>query len=291
MSWPAVQHKPASASNPSGRAALRLRASPCSKTSSGQAKNNNIRFAHAHPDSAKAPRRFATADEIAATIVYSAGSPFRPPRERQCARTAAKCGRCLAWLSKSIGGWKAVILMGKKKTKAKLEQDAGAEREAVLNERESRPFGESQLMRLKTQLASVELLLAHADRGRVDRRPESGKWSAREILAHIGRYHEVFLERVRRILTEPVPHFARYRAEEDPSWPEWASRPVGEIRAPLTALRTELIGELTRLRSSDFSKVGVHSSFGEMTLTLWLEFFLVHEAHHLYVMLQCLRES
>jgi hypothetical protein len=28
-----------------------------------------------------------------------------------------------------------------------------------------------------------------------------------------------------------------------------------------------------------------------MALSLWLEFFLVHEAHHLYVILQRLREQ
>lgn len=149
---------------------------------------------------------------------------------------------------------------------------------------------ESQLARLKTQLASVEVLFAGASPERIDRRPASGKWSARENLAHIGRYHEIFLERLHRILTETSPQFARYRAEEDPGWPEWTSRPLEEVRSQLTALRLKLIERIADLQASDYARVGIHSAFGEMTLSLWLEFFLVHEAHHLYVILQRIRE-
>ena len=149
---------------------------------------------------------------------------------------------------------------------------------------------ESQLVRLKTQLESVDVLFAGASPERIDRRPASGKWSARENLAHIGRYHEIFLERVRRILAETSPQFARYRAEEDPGWQEWASKPFEEIRNQVTALRMKLIDTIAGLQASDYTRVGIHSAFGEMTLSLWLEFFLVHEAHHLYVILQRIRE-
>ena len=49
---------------------------------------------------------------------------------------------------------------------------------------------------------------------------------------------------------------------------------------------------MARLRSlseEDFQRTGIHPKFGEMNLSLWLEFFLVHEAHHLYVVLQLVR--
>jgi len=46
-------------------------------------------------------------------------------------------------------------------------------------------------------------------------RPASGEWAARENLAHLARYHEVFINRIRGILTEDAPHLGRYRAEED----------------------------------------------------------------------------
>ena len=152
-------------------------------------------------------------------------------------------------------------------------------------------FDESQVVRLKTQLSSVELLFSGVTPERIDLRPPSGKWSARENLAHIGRYHEIFLERLQRILTEQSPNFARYRAEEDPGWPEWALRPFEEIRTRLAALRVNLIDKIAALQPLDYSRRGIHPVFGEMMLNLWLEFFLVHEAHHLYAIFQRLREQ
>ena len=152
-------------------------------------------------------------------------------------------------------------------------------------------FDESQVVRLKTQFASVELLFSGVTPERIDRRPASGKWSARENLAHIGRYHEIFLERLHRILTEQSPKFARYRAEEDPGWQEWQSRNLEEIRTLLMVLRLNLVDKITALQPPDYNRIGIHSSFGEMTLALWLEFFLIHEAHHLFVILQRLLEQ
>ena len=48
-------------------------------------------------------------------------------------------------------------------------------------------------------------------------KPVSGKWSAHEQLAHLARYHQVFLQRIDRILSEQAPEFPRYRAEYDPN--------------------------------------------------------------------------
>jgi hypothetical protein len=49
------------------------------------------------------------------------------------------------------------------------------------------------------------------------------------------------------------------------------------------------MARLLSLSEEDFERTGVHPKFGEMTLSQWLEFFLVHEAHHLYVVLQLVR--
>jgi uncharacterized damage-inducible protein DinB len=149
---------------------------------------------------------------------------------------------------------------------------------------------EAQLTRLVTQLGSLEVLLAGMDPGAISRRPPSGKWSARENLAHLGRYHEVFLIRVDRILAEAAPRFSRYRAEEDAEWPQWQSLPIEDVLQRLAALRGQLVQRIREIRSENFSKIGVHPAFGSMSLTEWLEFFLVHEAHHLYVVLQRVRE-
>ena len=116
-----------------------------------------------------------------------------------------------------------------------------------------------------------------------------GKWSAHEQLAHLARYHQVFLQRIDRILAEQAPEFPRYRAEDDPEWPAWASLPMPQLLVRISSMRAKLMVRLRSLTDEDFERTGVHSKFGAMSLSLWLEFFLVHEAHHLYMVLQLVR--
>jgi uncharacterized damage-inducible protein DinB len=124
----------------------------------------------------------------------------------------------------------------------------------------------------------------------MDRRPDSGKWSARENLAHLARYQQVFLERVARIVDEHEPTFARYKAEDDPEWPSWAALPLAEVSNRLRAGRAKIIAKFGALSDEQLARVGVHARFGPLTLVQWLEFFLLHEAHHLLAVLQRARE-
>jgi len=118
------------------------------------------------------------------------------------------------------------------------------------------------------------------------RRSRSGKWSVHENLAHLARHHDVFLERIRTVLAQDRPALARYVAEQDPEWPAWAALTTEEVLARLSALRAELIATFRRLSDADLARPATHPALGEMPLTLWLEFFLLHEAHHLYVVMQ-----
>ncbi|MGZ4878699.1 MAG: DinB family protein [Candidatus Angelobacter sp.] len=118
-----------------------------------------------------------------------------------------------------------------------------------------------------------------------------GKWSAHEQLAHLARYHQIFLQRIDRILAEEAPEFPRYRAEGDPDWPAWSGLPTPQLLVRISSMRAKLMARLRSLSEEDFERTGIHPKFGAMSLALWLEFFLVHEAHHLYVVLQLVRSK
>jgi len=141
------------------------------------------------------------------------------------------------------------------------------------------------LPRLETQLEVIPLLLSGATSEAVMTRPASGQWSVHENLAHLARHHDVFLERLHRILGENSPQLGRYRAEEDPAWPEWSYLSTEEVLIRLKALRGEIISLVRGLSQAEESRIGIHPLFGEMSLALWVEFFLLHEAHHLYVVM------
>jgi uncharacterized damage-inducible protein DinB len=144
--------------------------------------------------------------------------------------------------------------------------------------------------RLKNQLDCLPILIQGLKDGALENRPIPGKWSARENLAHLARYHQIFLERVERILAENRPALPRYAQEEDAGWPPWTTLPAGEVLSRLAALRAQLVKRVEGLSSSELARTGVHSRFGEMTLVEWLEFFLLHEGHHLMLVLQRSRQ-
>jgi hypothetical protein len=153
------------------------------------------------------------------------------------------------------------------------------------------PLSPSAMGRLESQLECLQLILQGATPEALDRRPGADKWSARENLAHLARYHQVLLERVELILREVQPALPRYRAEDDPEWPRWQAMSAEEIRLRLGHLRKQLVERIRSLPPEQLTRSGIHSRFGEMSLALWIEFFLVHEGHHLYVILQRVRSA
>ena len=145
--------------------------------------------------------------------------------------------------------------------------------------------------RLETQLQALPAILGEATSDELDRRSPTGQWSARENLAHLARHHEVMLGRLKRILAEDRPLLERYRAEEDPEWPRWSDRSSRDVLKALPRLRARLVARVRSLTPAHAARVGVHSRLGPMSVGRWLEFFLVHEAHHFYVILGRLAEA
>ena len=150
----------------------------------------------------------------------------------------------------------------------------------------------SRLQRCETQLQDfLAVALDGVSAETLGKNVVPGKWSAHEQLAHLARYHQIFLQRIDRILAEQAPEFLRYRAEDDPEWPAWRDLPTPQLLVRISSMRAKLMARLRSLSEEDFERTGVHPKFGAMSLSLWLEFFLVHEAHHLLAVLQLVRSN
>lgn len=141
----------------------------------------------------------------------------------------------------------------------------------------------STLSRLANQLECLPEVLGSATPEALRRRPASGKWSAHENLAHLLRHHEITLQRVKCILSEDAPRLDRYSAEEDPDWSRYVALSTDEVLEQLRMNRIRLIAAVEKLTPEQLTRVGVHTRMGPLQLSTWLEFFLVHEGHHLYM--------
>ena len=143
--------------------------------------------------------------------------------------------------------------------------------------------------RLDAQFSSWTTILGDLSAPVLDRAPAPDKWSAREHLAHVTRMHGVCAARIRVILARDRPLLPPYRAEKDPTWREWRALPAPELLATAAGRRAALIETVGGLSDTALARVGVHAKLGPLALSEWLEFFLVHEAHHLYTIFKLVR--
>ena len=110
----------------------------------------------------------------------------------------------------------------------------------------------------------------------------AGKWSVFENIVHLQTYQHVFISRVRQMLEGNNPSFSRYTAEGDPLFLDNCGKSTREIMQDMITVRKEMSAEILTFPSTDLVKTGTHPVFGEMTILQWLNFFLLHEAHHLF---------
>ena len=136
--------------------------------------------------------------------------------------------------------------------------------------------------RLQQQHQCIQTLLDTTGDQDTRLRPAPSTWSIRENIAHLCAYQQIFAARVHRILTEDNPSFAAYVGDDDPRFLEAREQPVAELLADLSYDRLYLSDWLTSLSEAQLARKAAHPKYGARSLSLWTEFFLLHEAHHLF---------
>ena len=110
--------------------------------------------------------------------------------------------------------------------------------------------------------------------------PAPGKWSIRQIMAHLADAELVGGHRFRQVIAEDNPIMIGYDQEA------WARRLGYENRKPKNALETfrrlraETYDLLKALPEADFERTGNHSERGPMTLGALLESYVGHAESH-----------
>jgi hypothetical protein len=126
------------------------------------------------------------------------------------------------------------------------------------------------IARLAHQLASFRARFADADPADLSRAPAPGTWSALQNLAHVGRHHEIMLERLARVLAEDAPAFPPYRDAEDAGWAEWQELSPAALWPRLLERRQQLLEWAAGLTREQAARTGGHARFGPMDVVLRL---------------------
>lgn len=146
----------------------------------------------------------------------------------------------------------------------------------------------SNSSRLQFQHQSITELIRGYDIAGLTTRIDPSKWSAFENLVHLVAYQPAFAARVQMMLNNDRPVFSRYVADDDPLFHQYLAKPLDSLLSILDNDRRKLLGVFEPLQLDDLSRPGIHPKFGEMTLSEWVSFFLLHESHHMWVMVQLL---
>ena len=139
----------------------------------------------------------------------------------------------------------------------------------------------SHLSRLNSQPEDLIRIISNIQPDILEKEIQPGKWSVKANVAHLVRYQQESILRVQRILKEQQPLLKRYVAEEDEEFPSILSLPADVLIKHLKEDRKQFHGLLNSLTNEQFARTGTHPVLGNLTLTDWIEFFLLHEAHHM----------
>jgi len=142
------------------------------------------------------------------------------------------------------------------------------------------------ISRLKTQHESLPVIIANLNQTQLEQNPVPGKWSIRDNIAHLACYQPMFIARMHRILEQDGVTFDRYNADIDPEFPDWQKRGVDDLLNQIAIDRQTIISLITNLQPKQLSRTGIHPKYGKLTIAEWAEFFLLHEAHHLFAIFQ-----
>jgi len=126
--------------------------------------------------------------------------------------------------------------------------------------------------------AALARRIAGVSRPRLTRRPRPGKWSVRDILAHLSETELLWGCRLRLILGQNgVPLVGM---DQD----EWAKRyrsvDPRKALATFAALRHSNLELLAALRPADFRRWGRHSQFGRLTIRKIVSMVAGHDINH-----------
>ena len=144
------------------------------------------------------------------------------------------------------------------------------------------PLSDSILGRLQNQHEIIYSWMLSYSEDQLKERVVPGKWSAFENIVHLAAYHPLFIQRIGVILNNQKPQFAPYKAENDPLFYVYLEKSLQELAKDIKENRLIIVRILEAAGDEQLQYWGEHAKYGRLSLADWVEFFLLHEAHHLF---------
>jgi DinB superfamily len=136
------------------------------------------------------------------------------------------------------------------------------------------------LERLRRGAELVAVSITGAAGSEVDYAPEPGKWSIRQIVAHLADAEIVATMRLRQLIAEENP---KLEAWDQNAWAtklDYARRKPSQSLETFRRIRGENYELLKDLAEAAFERAGVHSERGRITLRQLVQLIAEHAESH-----------
>jgi DinB superfamily len=127
----------------------------------------------------------------------------------------------------------------------------------------------------------LDLLNQLEKAGKLDLPREPGKWTPRQILAHLADVEAVQTVRVLAMLAQDNPPMLGFNADDWAAAGKYASRDVQKSAQTFGVARVRNLELWSTLSPDQLERKGTHPSRGEFTVGAWLGFVAKHDANHL----------
>jgi uncharacterized damage-inducible protein DinB len=117
-------------------------------------------------------------------------------------------------------------------------------------------------------------------------RPVRGKWSALEVVCHLVDSEQAWCHRMKRVIAEERPLLIGYDEGRFSTALLYHQRELDEELTLLEGMRQQMARILRALPAAAWSRSGVHSERGLMTLEELLKAEAEHVPHHLNYILE-----
>ena len=120
--------------------------------------------------------------------------------------------------------------------------------------------------------------------------PIPGKWSAREIVHHLGDSESFSAGRLRKLLVEDNPTIQGYDQDAFASRLRYNERDMAPALEAFRCARESTMQVIQIMTDDDWQRAGTHTESGRYTTEDWLRIYAAH-AHNHAAQIQRLREA
>ena len=120
--------------------------------------------------------------------------------------------------------------------------------------------------------------------------PIPGKWSAREIIHHLGDSESTSAWRLRKLLVEDNPLIQGYDQDAFASRLKYNERDMAPALEAFRYARQSTVQVIELMTDEDWQRAGTHSESGRYTTEDWLKIYAAH-AHNHAAQIRSLREA